>query len=73
MSAAISGWSKKLVGYLLAVTLILLNRKLELGLSEADVYALVGGASAYAIGQGIADHGKEAEKVKAVSGKVEDR
>ena len=58
------GWSKKLIAFLLTVAVILLNRFLDLGLSEDELLILTGGFGAYAISQGISDAGFTG-KVKA--------
>lgn len=58
------GWSKKLVAFILTVAVILLNRFLDLGLSEDELLILTGGFGAYAISQGISDAGFTG-KVKA--------
>ncbi len=58
MSAFFNGWSKKLTAFFCTVLVIILNKKMDLGLSETDIYALTGGLGAYAIGQGLTDWGK---------------
>lgn len=40
--------------FLMAALVMLLNRMFDLGLTEADVYAMFGGAGSYAIGRGVA-------------------
>ncbi len=40
--------------FLLAVGVLFLNRFLNIGLTEADIYAMFGGAGAYAMGRGLA-------------------
>jgi len=55
---AFTGWSKKLVATLVAMAIILLNRRFELGLDDTEIWALVGVAGAYTVGQGLADVGK---------------
>ena len=58
MSAFFGGWSKKLTAFMVTVAVIILNKKMDLGLSENDIYALTGGLGAYAVGQGLTDLGK---------------
>ena len=58
MAGFFSGWSKKLSAFLVTIAVIILNKKLELGLNEGDIYAMTGGLGAYAIGQGLTDIGK---------------
>lgn len=58
MANFFSGFSKKLTAFLVTVAVVILNKKLDLGLTETDIYALTGGAGAYALGQGLADFGK---------------
>jgi len=53
-----AGFSKKLTAFLVTIAVIVLNKKLELGLNEGDIYAMTGGLGAYAIGQGLTDMGK---------------
>ena len=50
--------------FLIYVAVVLLNRWADIGLTEDDIYALTGGTGAVAIGQGIADMGKEKAKVE---------
>ncbi|MBM4346401.1 MAG: hypothetical protein FJ100_23745 [Deltaproteobacteria bacterium] len=50
--------SRKLVASVCAALLVVLNRKLGLGLDATDLATLAGLAAAYVIGQGVADHGK---------------
>lgn len=64
-----SGWSdllssKKFKALVVGVILTIANDKLHLGLSEDTVQEAVAMLVAYMLGQGIADHGKEAAKVK---------
>lgn len=59
----LTGYSKKLVAFLVYVAVVLLNKKFEIGLAESDVYALTGATGLYTIGQGLSDFGKEREKV----------
>lgn len=51
--------SRKLGAFLVYVIVVVLNKVLDLGLVESDVYALTGATGAYTIGQGLADVGKE--------------
>lgn len=50
--------SRKLITTLLVALLVVLNRKLGLGLDAADQATLAGLAAAYVLGQGMADNGK---------------
>ena len=58
MKAFFSGWSKKLTAFLITISVVVLNKKLDLGLTEPDIYAVTGGLGAYAVGQGLTDFGK---------------
>ena len=58
MKSFFSGWSKKLTAFLITVAVVVLNKKLDLGLTEPDIYAVTGGLGAYALGQGLTDLGK---------------
>lgn len=58
MKSFFGGWSKKLTGFLVTIAVIVLNKKLDLGLTENDIYAVTGGFGAYAVGQGLTDLGK---------------
>lgn len=58
MKSIFSGWSKKLSAFLLTIGVIVLNKKLDIGLGESDIIAITGGLGAYAIGQGLSDFGK---------------
>lgn len=58
MKAFFGGWSKKLTAFFVTVLVIILNKKLDLGLTEPDIYAVTGGLGAYAVGQGLTDLGK---------------
>ena len=40
--------------FLVAALAMLLNRFFDLGLTEADIYAMFGGAGSYAVGRGLA-------------------
>jgi len=53
---------------LVAVVLSMLLGKLGVSIPEDRVEEIVMLISAYVLGQGIADHGKEKEKAKAVIG-----
>lgn len=53
--------SRKLAAAVAMAVLVILNRKLALGLDAADLATLAGLAAAYVIGQGVADHGKSAK------------
>jgi len=53
-----TGWSKKLTAFLVTVGVILLNKQLDLGLGDNDIYAISGGLGAYTVGQGLSDFGK---------------
>lgn len=55
--------SKKFMASL-ASMLVGLAAKVELDLDVQEITAILSPAIAYILGQGIADHGKEAEKVK---------
>jgi len=55
--------SKKAVAMIVGVLMGAFGKKL--GLDETSVTQIVGAVMAYVIGQGIADHGKEAVKAKA--------
>lgn len=55
--------SKKLVAAAIGV-IVAVGGRLGLDLSTEDVALIVGPIVAYILGQGIADHGKEAAKVK---------
>ena len=57
MKSFFSGWSKKLSAFLVTIGVILLNKQLDLGLGENDIYAISGGLGAYVVGQGISDAG----------------
>jgi len=50
--------SRKLAAAAIAALLVVLNRKLGLGLDAADLATLAGVAAAYVLGQGVADAGK---------------
>lgn len=63
MNSLLTGYSKKLVAFLVYVGVVLLNKKFGLELTETDLYTLTGGLGAYTIGQGLSDFGKEREKV----------
>ena len=54
--------SKKAVAMLVGVLMSAFGKKM--GLDETSVTQIVGAVMAYCIGQGIADHGKEAVKAK---------
>lgn len=54
--------SRKLAATVAMCLLVVLNRKLALGLDAADLATLAGLAAAYVVGQGVADHGKKASK-----------
>lgn len=56
--------SKKFIVMLVAVVMAVAS-KLGLDLDRELVNQILGMAAAYVVGQGIADHGKEAAKVKA--------
>ena len=58
MKSFFSGWSKKLSAFLATIGVILLNKQLDLGLGENDIYAITGGLGAYTLGQGLSDFGK---------------
>ena len=58
MRSFFSNWSKKLSAFLATVGVILLNKQLDLGLGENDIYAITGGLGAYTVGQGLSDFGK---------------
>ena len=58
MMAFFGGWSKKLTAFLVTIGCIVLNKKLDLGLSDSDIYAMAGGLGAYSVGQGLTDLGK---------------
>ncbi len=55
--------SKKAAAMLAAVIMQVIGRKV--GLDEAQVQGIVYSIIAYIVGQGIADHGKEAVKASA--------
>lgn len=40
--------------FLISVAVLLANRFFDLGLTEADIYTLFGGAGVYAVGRGLA-------------------
>ncbi len=52
-----SGVSKKLTAFLVTIGVVILNKKLNIGLGENDIYAITGGLGAYVVGQGISDAG----------------
>lgn len=56
--------SKKAIATIAAV-IVATAGKYGLGLDTESVMTIVGALSAYIVGQGIADHGKEAAKVTA--------
>ena len=58
MSKWFSNWSKKLTAFLVTIGVILLNKQLDIGLGENDIYAITGGLGAYTVGQGLSDFGK---------------
>jgi hypothetical protein len=58
MRSLFSNWSKKLTAFLVTISVILLNKQLDLGLGENDIYAITGGLGAYTVGQGLSDFGK---------------
>ncbi len=58
MKSFFGGWSKKLTAFLITIAVVVLNKKLDLGLTEPDIYAVTGGLGAYALGQGLTDLGK---------------
>jgi len=58
MRSFFSNWSKKLSAFLVTIGVILLNKQLDLGLGENDIYAITGGLGAYVVGQGLSDMGK---------------
>lgn len=64
MKTFFSGWSKKLIAFLVTVAVILLNEWLGIGLSEEELLILTGGFGAYTVSQGLSDFGKEGEKIK---------
>ena len=43
---------------MVTIGVILLNKQLDLGLGENDIYAITGGLGAYTVGQGLSDFGK---------------
>ena len=51
--------SKKLIVTLAGALILLLNRKLGLGLDPQEVLTLASVIGVYVIGQGIADHGAQ--------------
>lgn len=59
--------SKKAAAMVAAVIMQVVGKKI--GLDEAQVQGIVYSIIAYIVGQGIADHGKEAAKVEAQSAK----
>lgn len=62
------GWSKKLIAFLVYVSIVLLNKKMDLGLNDTELIAMTGGLGAYTIGQGLSDLGKEKARIE-VNGK----
>ena len=64
MATMIAGWSKKFTALLVFMALVLLNRQLDLGLTEDDIYALAGGTAGAQVGIGLADFGKEKAKIE---------
>lgn len=58
MSSFFANFSKKLTAFLITIGVIILNRKLDIGLEENDIYAITGGLGAYALSQGLSDFGK---------------
>lgn len=54
--------SKKFVAAFSAVVLAVLNDIFSLGVDPATTQEIIGVVIAYVLGQGIADHGKEAKK-----------
>lgn len=69
MANFFSGFSKKLTAFLVTVAVVILNKKLDLGLTEPDIYAVTGGLGAYAVGQGLSDFGKGKAVVENGRGK----
>lgn len=57
MKTFLTGYSKKLIAFLITVAVILLNDILGLGLSEEKLLLITGGFGAYAISQGMSDAG----------------
>ena len=57
--------SKKAVAMLVGVLMAAFGKKM--GLDEEAVMSVAGTAAVYILGQGIADHGKEAAKVQIVA------
>ncbi len=53
-----SGYSKKLTAFLVTIGVIILNKSLDIGLGENDIYAITGGLGAYTLSQGLSDFGK---------------
>ena len=53
-----SNLSKKLTAFLLTLGVVVLNKKMDIGLGESDILAITGGLGAYTIGQGLSDFGK---------------
>lgn len=58
MKAFFTNFSKKLSAFLITIGVVILNRKLDIGLEENDIYAITGGLGAYVLGQGLSDMGK---------------
>lgn len=54
--------SKKLAVFLLSFVVLIFEEKLGIELSPETKNELIMLTSAYLVGQGVADHGKEAEK-----------
>lgn len=59
--------SKKFQAALLAILLVILGEGFGVHLEQDTLMALMAPVVAYILGQGIADHGKEAEKVNLIN------
>lgn len=66
LRALTTGYSKKLVAFLVYVGVLLLNKYFELGLDDATIYSITAGFGAYTVSQGISDAGFKG-KVQAES------
>ena len=65
MSNFLGGWSKKMTVHLISIAVVLLNKKLDLGLSETEIIGILGGSGLWSVGQGLADFGKSKAKIDA--------
>ena len=58
--------SRKLISIVLTVLLIVMNKRLGLGLDSETIYSIVGAVGLYVVGQGIADAGSQGKKPEVV-------